>query len=69
MVELYKRRIWTDNKTVNAISTGCLSKNAKMVIAACKFMLEIDFDEKELDEDESDQENKKSELRRVTIPV
>jgi len=36
-----------------------------MVIASCKFMLEVDFSLDELDEDESDQEEKKSELRRV----
>ena len=67
MLELYKRRVWTDNKTVNAISSGCLSKNSKMVIASCKFMLDIDFDIKELDENESDQEEKKTEIRRVLL--
>eukprot|EP01022_Parablepharisma_sp_SALTPOND_P009651 TRINITY_DN139_c0_g1_i10.p6 TRINITY_DN139_c0_g1~~TRINITY_DN139_c0_g1_i10.p6 ORF type:complete len:820 (-),score=155.54 TRINITY_DN139_c0_g1_i10:3345-5804(-) len=64
MLELYRRRVWTDTKTVNAISSGCLSKNSKMVMAACKFMLDINLDGEDLEEDESDQEDKKIEIRR-----
>ena len=64
MLELYRRNIWTDAKSVNAISAGCLSKNSKMVMAGCKFMLDIDLDKEDLSEDESDQENKKIEIKR-----
>jgi protein SDA1 len=64
MLELYRKHVWTDAKTVNAIAAGCLSKSSKMVIAASKFMLDLEFDKEELEENESDQEDKKVELRR-----
>lgn len=30
MIDLYKKNIWNDPKTVNVIATACLSKNAKV---------------------------------------
>lgn len=30
MIELYKRNIWNDTKTVNVISTACFSKVTKV---------------------------------------
>ena len=33
MIELYKKNIWNDAKTVNVISTACFSKVAKVSIA------------------------------------
>jgi protein SDA1 len=59
MVELYKRRIWNDEKTVNAIWTGgVLHSNPKIISAACKFFLVLDYDwesEASMDsEDEAD---------------
>jgi len=44
MIELYKRKIWNDDKTVNVISEACLSNNPKIVVAACKFFLILDYD-------------------------
>jgi protein SDA1 len=44
MIELYKRHIWNDDKTVNAIWTGCEHTNPKIVAAACKFFLILDYD-------------------------
>eukprot|EP00826_Nyctotherus_ovalis_P047456 TRINITY_DN545_c0_g1_i13.p1 TRINITY_DN545_c0_g1~~TRINITY_DN545_c0_g1_i13.p1 ORF type:complete len:552 (-),score=231.26 TRINITY_DN545_c0_g1_i13:128-1783(-) len=64
MLELYRKQIWTDAKSVNAIASGCLSKSSKMVVAACKFMLSLELDKEDLEENESDQEDKKVELRR-----
>ena len=55
MIELYKRRIWNDVKTVNVIAEACLNSNPKIVVAACKFFLILDYDF-ESDEDSSDDE-------------
>lgn len=44
MIELYKRRIWNDDKTVNAIWTGVMHTNPKVCAAACKFFLVLDYD-------------------------
>jgi protein SDA1 len=55
MIELYKRKIWNDDKTVNAIWSGCEHGNPKIVAAACKFFLILDYDhESESDSDSSD---------------
>lgn len=59
MIELYKRRIWNDDKTVNVISQGCLHDNPKIIAAASKFFLVLDYDwESDSEEgDTSDEEN------------
>lgn len=58
MIELYKKRIWNDAKTVNVIATvGCFSKITKVMVASLKFFLGTDEqqDGKDSDED-SDKE-------------
>ena len=66
MVELYKRKIWNDEKTVNVISEACFNENPKIVVAACKFFLILDYDfESDNEDDSSDDEadiSKKIEL-------
>ena len=47
MIELYKRCIWNDEKTVNAIwSGGVMHSNPKIVAAACRFFLVLDYEYK-----------------------
>lgn len=46
MLELYKRNIWNDAKTVNVITTACFSKVTKILVAGLKFFLGKDEDEK-----------------------
>lgn len=53
MVELYRRNIWNDAKTVNVISTALFSKVMKVAVAALKFFVGSD----EGDEDNSDDED------------
>ena len=57
MIELYKRHIWNDDKTVNAIWTGCEHTNPKIVAAACKFFLILDYDYQSDSEDSSSDED------------
>ncbi|KAK9874434.1 hypothetical protein WA026_002774 [Henosepilachna vigintioctopunctata] len=54
MIELYKKNVWNDTKTVNVIATGCFSKITKVTVASLKFFLGKDEDEKS---DDSDSEN------------
>ncbi|KAM9841135.1 protein SDA1 homolog [Aulostomus maculatus] len=54
MVELYKRNIWNDAKTVNVITTVCFSKVTKILVAALKFFLGTDEDEKNDSDSESE---------------
>lgn len=56
MVELYKRNIWNDAKTVNVITTACFSKVTKILVAGLKFFLGKDEDEKNESGSESEAE-------------
>lgn len=48
MIELYKKNVWNDAKTVNVISTiGCFSKITKVMVASLKFFLGHDDDDDE----------------------
>ena len=42
MIELYRRRIWTDERTVNMIATGCASKTARIALTSINFFLGIE---------------------------
>ncbi|TRY98645.1 hypothetical protein DNTS_005893 [Danionella cerebrum] len=56
MIELYRRNIWNDAKTVNVITTACFSKVTKILVAALKFFLGNDEDEKKDSDSESEEE-------------
>ncbi|XP_070706421.1 protein SDA1 homolog [Pempheris klunzingeri] len=56
MVELYKRNIWNDAKTVNVITTASFSKVTKILVASLKFFLGKDEDEKNESDSESEVE-------------
>nr|CAH7760396.1 unnamed protein product [Callosobruchus chinensis] len=55
MVELYKKNIWNDTRTVNVIAkVGCFSKNTKILVGSLKFFLGKDPEE---ESENSDSEN------------
>ncbi|XP_068430070.1 protein SDA1 homolog isoform X1 [Clinocottus analis] len=56
MVELYKRNVWNDAKTVNVITTACFSKVTKILVAGLKFFLGKDEDEKNDSDSDSEAE-------------
>ncbi|KAF5302674.1 hypothetical protein FQA39_LY10170 [Lamprigera yunnana] len=56
MIELYKKNVWNDVKTVNIIATGCFSKITKVMVASLKFFLGKDPEEKGSDESDSENE-------------
>nr|CAD7585714.1 unnamed protein product [Timema genevievae] len=56
MIDLYKKNVWNDAKTVNVITTACFSKFTKVMVAALKFFLGADEDEKKDDDSDSDDE-------------
>lgn len=55
MIELYRKNVWNDAKTVNVIATGCFSKVTKVMVAALKFFLGKDPEEVDSNSD-SDEE-------------
>jgi len=54
MIELYKKNIWNDSKTVNIIALGCLNPYYKVKLIACRFLIDTteNIDEESSDEDE-----------------
>jgi protein SDA1 len=60
MIDLYKRKVWNDDKTVNVISEGVLHDNPKIVASAAKFFLVLDYVyESESEDESSDEEDQK----------
>ena len=55
LCELYRRKIWTDIRTVNMIGKACLSPSARVTVAAVNFFLGI---EEKIHEDEDDEKEK-----------
>ncbi|GAM26493.1 hypothetical protein SAMD00019534_096680, partial [Acytostelium subglobosum LB1] len=51
MVELFRKKIWHDTKTVNVICNGVFSKNTKIVATTLNFFLHIDNPDKKDDSD------------------
>ncbi|XP_077519022.1 SDA1 domain containing protein Mys45A [Amblyomma americanum] len=49
MITLYKKNVWNDAKTVNAIATACFHKATKVLATALTFFLGSDETEKEED--------------------
>ncbi|XP_074113158.1 SDA1 domain containing protein Mys45A [Cotesia typhae] len=65
MIELYKKNIWNDAKTVNVLVTGCFSKITKVMVTCLKFFLGSDPDGKE--ENSSDSEDDTPDLKGVMM--
>ncbi|XP_049280172.1 protein SDA1 homolog [Anopheles funestus] len=57
MIELYRKQVWNDAKTVNVIANvGCFSKITKVSVASLKFFLGTDQQDEEDDDDDSDRD-------------
>lgn len=58
MVELWRRQVWANEKTVNAVADACFSSNIKVLYGALHFFLGVAPGE---DDDESDEKTKQAE--------
>ena len=54
MIELYRRRVWTDSRTVNVIAEACISDHTALIVGGIHFFLGIDV-AIDADEDEEDE--------------
>ena len=52
MIELYKRNVWTDNRSVNIIAEGCFSQSPKIRLIAAHFLIATTERLEELSESE-----------------
>ncbi|TPX49924.1 hypothetical protein SeMB42_g01473 [Synchytrium endobioticum] len=53
MIDLYKKNIWNDAKTVNIIAEACLSPSPKIVATAVNFFLSVNERPDDSDDDEA----------------
>ena len=67
MIELYRKNIWNDTKTVNVIAEACLSDVNKVSVTAIKFFLGKDSNDEEKKNDDSDSEDEMPTVRDVTM--
>jgi protein SDA1 len=54
LAELYRRRVWTDARTINVIASACTSSVTRVVVAALNFFLGIEM---KMSEDEDEEKN------------
>ena len=55
MIDLWRRKIWNDTKTVHAIQNACFSKETKIKVTSLRFFLGMSFYEEEEEEEEEEE--------------
>ncbi|XP_047145437.1 protein SDA1 homolog [Hydra vulgaris] len=65
LIELYRKNIWNDAKTVNVLVTACHSKANKVKVAALKFFLGSDTPENVKDDSDSDSEDNETKAKKL----
>nr|CAG4646896.1 EOG090X030C [Megafenestra aurita] len=66
MIDLYKKNIWNDSKTVNVIATACVSRTTKIMVTALQFFMGSDEAKEDSD---SDGENENDVIREIGMAV
>ena len=66
MIELYRKNIWNDTKTVNVIVTACYSKLTKVMVTSLKFFLGADVPEEVRDSDSESEDEKETAKKLIT---
>ena len=66
MVDLYRRRVWTDDKTVNVIVAACFHSNVRVMVTALRFFLGVSFYDEE-EEEEEDMDIKQQTTRKQIV--
>ncbi|XP_065578195.1 protein SDA1 homolog isoform X2 [Artemia franciscana] len=67
MIQLYKKDIWKDAKTVNVIATACFSKSVKIMVTALQFFVGSDVKEKTNSDEESDTDDDVETIKEATM--
>ncbi|XP_050437859.1 protein SDA1 homolog [Adelges cooleyi] len=67
MIDLYKKNIWRDTKTVNVISTAVFSKITKVMVAALKFFVTVDTNDSDDESDSSSSDDDAPNTRDVIM--
>jgi protein SDA1 len=57
LMELYKRNVWTDNRTVNIIAEACFAPSSRSRMMACHFLMETTMPLEELPDSDDEPVN------------
>eukprot|EP00246_Nothoceros_aenigmaticus_P009153 TRINITY_DN24490_c0_g1_i1.p1 TRINITY_DN24490_c0_g1~~TRINITY_DN24490_c0_g1_i1.p1 ORF type:complete len:742 (-),score=193.00 TRINITY_DN24490_c0_g1_i1:170-2395(-) len=62
LAEMHRRKLWIDERSSNAICAACFHKSSRIMIAALRFLLGYDRENKQADDSDSDDgdDNEKS---------
>ncbi|XP_072969918.1 uncharacterized protein [Typha angustifolia] len=67
LCDLHRRRVWFDDRTANAICTGCFHSSSRIMIAAISFLLGYEQIQEEDDSEASSSEDEASQQPEVVI--
>lgn len=67
MIELYRKGVWNDQKTVNVITTALFSKTTKVMVTSLKFFLGKDEDEEDSSDSESEDDTTAAKATKTLI--
>ena len=63
MIDLWRRKVWNDSKTVHAIQNACFSKDTRIKVTSLRFFLGMTFyDEEEEEEEEEEKQTIRAKL-------
>lgn len=57
LIDLYKRNVWTDNRTVNIIAESCFAPSSRSRLMACYFLMETTMPLEELPDSDDEPVN------------
>jgi protein SDA1 len=63
MIQLYKRGLWNDVKTVNIIAGGCFNEYYKIKLISCYFLMETTIPNDEFSDESDVEENIENHLK------
>lgn len=67
MIDLYRRNLWNDGKCANVVASACFHKNPKVMATALKFLLGVETDDEEDEEDiDSDAGGEVSKIKKIS---
>jgi protein SDA1 len=67
LAELYRRKVWIDERTANVICTACLHKSSRIMIASLRFLLGHDQQKDEDEGEDSDSDGEESGKPSVSV--
>eukprot|EP00922_Rhytidocystis_sp_ex-Travisia-forbesii_P017273 GHVS01025785.1.p1 GENE.GHVS01025785.1~~GHVS01025785.1.p1 ORF type:complete len:792 (+),score=116.26 GHVS01025785.1:169-2544(+) len=69
LIELYRQRVWIDDRTVNVIASATLSPDSKVCVAAATFLMGFKAKCSETVETDDEEDNPEEDLKATRTPI